>query len=111
MLDLISRHAQYIRSLQVFLYEKEGESFRFKAELRFRDESKIHIKEYFFTDGERKYAYHWADRHGVLICRWDNATHWPEISTFPHHKHTSGEVHESTETSLADVLDVITQKL
>jgi hypothetical protein len=109
MLDLIARHEQYIKSFQVLLYEQEGELFRFKAELQFRDESKLFIKEYVFRSSARKYAYHWTDPSGSLICRWDNASHWTDISTFPHHRHLSSGIHESTETSLADVLNAITK--
>jgi len=111
MLDLIARYEQYIKLFRVFLYEQEGELFRFKAELRFKDGSRIFIKEYVFKGSERKYAYHWENQVGNLICRWDNASHWPDISTFPHHKHLNGAVHESTETSLADVLNTITEKM
>jgi hypothetical protein len=94
MLDLIVRHEQFIKSFQVLLYEQEGELFRFKAELIFKDESKIFIKEYVFKGSERKYAYH-----------------WPDILTFPHHKHINSAVDASSETSLADVLEVIVKTL
>lgn len=104
MLDLIARHSRFIQSFHVSLYEQEGGSFRFKAEVTFINGSKIHIKEYLFGNRERKYAYHWTDESENLICRWDNANHWPNISTFPHHKHKDDEVVESTETSFGDVL-------
>ena len=68
---------------------------------------KLFIKEYVFENKERKYAYHWTDNAGNLICRWDNAKHWPDISTFPHHKHSGNGVSESTETSVGDVLNRI----
>ena len=48
---------------------------------------------------------------GNLICRWDNANHWPDISTSPHHKHTGNKVFESTKTSIGDVLNRISKKL
>lgn len=40
-------------------------------------------------DGLRteKYSFHWQHPDGHLICRWDNAPHHPELSTFPHHIH------------------------
>ena len=34
-----------------------------------------------------KYRFHWQDKEGKLIKRWDNAPHHPEIDTFPHHLH------------------------
>lgn len=38
-----------------------------------------------------KYRFHWQTRDGLLIKRWDNAKHHPEISTFPHHLHDGEE--------------------
>ena len=111
MLDLIAGYKRFIKSFHVSLYEQEGESLRIKAQLTFRDDSKLFIKEYVFENKERKYAYHWADTAGKLICRWDNANHWPGISTYPHHKHTGNDVFESIETSVGDVLNNICAKL
>ena len=34
-----------------------------------------------------KYRFHWQDKEGKLIKRWDNAPHHPEIDTFPHQLH------------------------
>ena len=107
MLDLIARHDPFIKSFHVFLHEKEGKSFRFKAQIVFIDNSILHIKEYIFENQERKYAYHWTNSSGDIICRWDNANHWIDILTFPHHKHIGNKVVESTEISLEDVLDNI----
>ena len=111
MLDLIAKYERFIKSFHISLYEQEGEMLRFKAQLTFTNDSKLFIKEYVFENKERKYAYHWTDKSGKLICRWDNAYHWPDISTSPHHKHTENEVFESTETSVGDVLNRIIDKL
>jgi len=111
MLDLIVRYKRFIKSFHVPLYEQEGEMFRFKAQLTFTNNSKLFIKEYVFENKERKYAYHWINTSGDLICRWDNANHWLGISTSPHHKHIGTEVFESTATSVGDVLKRISEKL
>ncbi len=94
MLDLIARYERLIKSFQVSLYEQEGEMLRFKAQLTFTNDSKLFIKEYVFENKERTYAYHWTD-----------------TSTFPHHKHTGNKIFESTETSVGDVLNRISEKL
>ena len=111
MLDLIARHKRFIKSFHVSLYEQEGEMFRFNAQLTFTNDSKLFIKEYVLENKERKYAYHWTDTSGNLICRWDNANHWPGILTCPYHKHTENEVLESTEISIGDVLNRIIEKV
>jgi hypothetical protein len=92
-------------------YDHEGNTYRFKAEITFIDDTILYVKEYLFENQERKYAYHWAAKNGDLICRWDNARHWNKLSTFPNHSHAHGKVLESAETSLEDVLREISHKL
>lgn len=31
--------------------------------------------------------FHWQDRNGALIRRWDSAPHFPDLVGFPHHIH------------------------
>lgn len=38
-----------------------------------------------------KYSFHWQDKTGKLLKRWDNAAHHPELSTSPHHVHDGAE--------------------
>jgi len=109
MLNLIKRYMPPIASYRIDRYEHEGPLLRIKLQLDFTDGSLLHLKEYRFTDGSRKYAYHWTSSDGALRVRWDNADHWPHIPTFPHHKHigTSTNVQPSTETGLESVLKYI----
>jgi hypothetical protein len=111
MLDLIARYKHLIKSFHVLLYEQERESFRLKAQVMFTDSSNLFVKEYLFENKERKYSYHCSDSLGNLICRWDNANHWVDIPTHPHHKHIGDDVFESIETSIDDVLSAICEKL
>jgi len=55
--------------------------------LNLKDGSRLDVRDYVFVNGRRKYAYHWMDGDGTLRCRWDNAPHWKDIATAPHHKH------------------------
>lgn len=34
-----------------------------------------------------RYAYHYQRANGELVFRYDNVPHYPDIKTFPHHKH------------------------
>ena len=36
-----------------------------------------------------KYRFHYMDRQGRMIFRYDNAPHHPDLTSFPHHKHIS----------------------
>ena len=57
-----------------------------------------------------KYRYHWQDKHGHLLKRWDNAPHHPEIETFPDHLHDGAEEQVVSHTSITG-LEVLQQIL
>jgi len=63
------------------------------------DDSELHIFEYVDSELNRiSYAYHLQDQAGNLVFRYDNEPHYPELPTFPHHKHvSSGGVPEASE--------------
>ena len=44
------------------------------------------------------------DENDALIFRYDNAAHFPELRSFPDHKHLPHDVVESEEPNLTDVL-------
>lgn len=83
--------------------------YYYKAELDLKGESKLYIREFISKD-EHNYSYHWQDKNGQLIIRWDNSPHHKSISTFPHHKHNP-EIAKSFETNLESVLRYIEKKL
>lgn len=87
-----------------------GEEFYYiKAKAMLKDKSTVHIREYISKE-ERLYSYHWQDRNNRLVCRWDNAPHYRQLKTFPHHKHPfEGKVEESSEIDLERVLGHIEQ--
>ena len=71
-----------------------------------QDGSRLAIRDYLFVDQSRKYAYQWMEPGGKLRRRWDNAPHWPTISTSPHHIHLpdQDEPEPSTVTDLEELL-------
>lgn len=82
-----------------------------EGELIFTDESVLHFIEFVNvkeTAEVYRYSYHYQDRNGNLIFRYDMAPHHPEIKTFPHHKHIhSNKVIEASGPALVRVLDEI----
>ena len=66
----------------------------------------INVKE---IEAERyKYSYHYQDKTGKFIFRYDMAPHHKEIKTFPHHKHLKSEkIMEAADSDLIKVLDEI----
>jgi len=104
---LVEEFSDIIADYSVFEYKRYGSAISLVAKFGFKNGSLLHIKDYLFIDGKRKYSYHWQDAQGKLITRWDNSPHHRELSTFPHHRHLSEEVAASKERTIKDVLIVI----
>ena len=111
MLDLLDKYKDIIKDYHITTYENVNTSYKLKLEIIFIDNSKLFVKEYYFNNDERKYSFHWESFSGKFLYRWDNAPHWKNIITFPHHSHTEGDVRESRITTLQDVLAFIDEKL
>ena len=60
-----------------------------------------------------KYRFHLQDADDTMIFRYDNAPHYREIPTYPHHKHVSGgdKPGESKEIGFSDVLSEIANRV
>jgi len=54
------------------------------------------------------YRFHWQDRNGALIRRWDCAPHFPLLPGFPHHIHL-GQEEEVLPGSLINALEVLAE--
>lgn len=73
--------------------QRREEEFAFiSGEIRFSDDTFLHFREYIeLKEGSAprryKYAYHYQRPDGTIIFRYDNARHFPLVSTAPHHKH------------------------
>lgn len=106
MLHLLDAHARLFKSWQVDRYEQEDDSYMLQLSAILQDDSHLSIRDYLFADGRRKYAYHWMESDGALRRRWDNAPHWPDVVTAPHHEHLPGHdmPQTSTVTSVEDLL-------
>ena len=86
-----------------------------EARVRYWDGSLLRFYEELVEDGFRlrklEYVYHYQGADEKLIFRYDNAPHYPSISTFPHHKHVGYSAEERVQPSqpprLADVLKEI----
>lgn len=109
MLRLFDERTSLFRSWHVLRYDQEGESYLLHMSATLSDGSRLEIRDYVFADGRRTYAYQWMEANNSLRRRWDNAPHWPEITTTPHHMHSPGrEMPEaSTVTNLEDLLQFI----
>ena len=50
------------------------------------------------------YRYHLQDANGRLLFRYDDTPHFPELDTFPHHKHVLDDVIRHEKPDLLNVL-------
>lgn len=109
LLDVIKQYSEIISEYDIEKFRTEASSYELLATITFLDDSVLHIKDYFFRDGSRKYAYHWQTEDGELKIRWDNARHWDSLDTFPHHKHVRNvnQVEVSEVRNLQSVLEQI----
>lgn len=93
-------------------YEDVEKSY-IRARLTLADESFLEFSEYIEqgTGDEiviTKYSYHWLDKDGKMLRRWDNTKHFPNLENFPHHVHASEtDVTSGRPTNIFEVLDEI----
>jgi hypothetical protein len=109
MLEPFDAHAALFRSWRVIRYEREGSAYLLHISALLRDNSRLDLRDYVFADGSRKYAYHWMEPDGALRRRWDNAPHWPDLATAPHHVHITdqGKPESSVITNIHDLLEFL----
>lgn len=53
------------------------------------------------------YRYHFQDTKNQLIFRYDNTPHYPNLKSFPHHKHSKREVIAVEKPSIPNVLEEV----
>lgn len=112
---LVEKYAEIIQSWSVTLLDKDGPNLRFRAQVTFIDSSVLNIRQVVIGESTFKYSYHWQDQKGSMICRWDNAEHWPKIPTYPHHRHAVNQeqiiVKESYGGDLIEVFEEIAEMI
>jgi len=80
-----------------------------EGEFWFTDESRLSFAEVKDIEliAKIKYHYHYMDNEDNLIFRYDNARHFKDLKTFPHHKHLLEKVIECSEPELINILSEI----
>ena len=61
-----------------------------RGNVLFKDDTRLHFRELVTTDPKIQrvsYTYHYQRADAALIFRYDDANHFPKLSTAPHHKH------------------------
>ena len=106
MLNIVEalRCSPAVKQVQVIDLIDEATVKYLKCRAELMDGSTLHVNESSIA-GKNKYSHHWQDAQNQLVVRWDNAPpHHPHLSTFPHHRHEGGTVHESPHIAIDEVL-------
>lgn len=86
-----------------------------RGRLKFHDDSLLDFGEVIILQNRRtvksRYAYHYQNKLGEVLFRYDNVPHYPNIITFPHHKHVGSAVEPAQVPDLNDVLQEIEQMI
>ena len=102
---LRARDDWIVRDLEVYA---NPAGVKFSAEVEFPNGSVLYVTEEWIMEPNTvqcvHYIYHYQDRKGNLIFRYDNAPHHPEVETHPEHKHVGTRVVAARRPDLADVL-------
>ncbi len=105
--ELRLKNAEIIADKSVDLREFSATEGMLLGRLLFVDGSCLEFMEYLQEENRLKYRFHLMDKEGNMVFRYDNAPHHKDVSSFPHHKHLSGNVAESEDKGIMDVLDEI----
>ncbi|MBE8993230.1 toxin TumE [Microcystis aeruginosa] len=83
--------------------------------LRFKQTHLLEINEaIIITDNYLEfldYRYHFQDEKNNLVFRYDSTPHFPNLSTFPHHKHLPNDVISCHKPEITQVLTEATELL
>lgn len=114
---LDSLRARLILSAAVtsFHYHQEetvGDVGYFRVRCALTDGSELQLIERFRAIDNaiavEKYSFHWQSNDGTPICRWDNAPHHRNLTTFPHHLH-EGEASAVKAHAPVDVFAILSE--
>ncbi|MBS3764000.1 MAG: hypothetical protein KGZ25_11940 [Planctomycetes bacterium] len=113
LLEIKKRYSDLILDVTVERFRHEVGSHELIAILHLRDGSNLHIRDYRFYDGTRKYSYHWESDSGDFLGRWDNAPHWPELESYPHHFHEANRdnVTDSEVRNLDSLCEIVRERI
>ncbi|MDO8752449.1 MAG: DUF6516 family protein [Anaerolineales bacterium] len=102
-----------ISGLTIVPQRREDEFAFISGEIKFSDGTYLYFREYVelkegYAPRRYKYAYHYQRGDETVIFRYDNARHFPDLLSAPHHKHIGeNEVVAANAPDLESVLKEI----
>lgn len=95
----IEQHIDYDFDLSLGVLFAEGRVVFYNGDILEFTES--------ITPDRYRYRYQYLKGNGNLIFRYDNIPYYPEIPTFPDHKHYPNKVVESEPINLKEIVEEI----
>lgn len=104
ILDALSS-SEIVEEIEVMILVQEPGRQALRAAAKLEGGYVLFINEALGRD-VRRYSYH-IQKEDKMVRRWDNAPHWPDMKTFPHHLHieSNKNVSECQEVLIGDVLN------
>jgi hypothetical protein len=100
-----------LERVNVECYEEEVLTFsrvNLRIRVRFLKGHLLEVNEAIFMEADQMkhlgYRYHFQDQQNNLIFRYDNTPHFPNLKTFPHHKHLNKKIEASTRPQILNVI-------
>jgi hypothetical protein len=79
-----------------------------RVRIRFTNGYLLELNESAIREGENinylGYRYHFQDEKNNLIFRYDNTPHFPELESFPNHKHSPSAVISTQKPSIVEAI-------
>ena len=105
----------YVKIERLDFDELPGRQGIIEGRLKFHNGSLLEFDEVIILRNEEivklRYAYHYQDESAEIIFRYDNAPHYPNILTYPHHKHIGSAVEPAQVPDLSEILREIEQMI
>lgn len=105
----------YVEIERLGFDELPGRQGIIEGRLKFHDGSLLEFDEVIILRNEQivklRYAYHYQNELAEIIFRYDNAPHYPNMLTYPHHKHVGSAVEPAQVPDLGEVLLEIEQMI
>lgn len=109
-----SRWGLYVEQLRIQLLNAGSEAL-IVGRIRFWDDSLLYFREELVernvTTVRTDYVYHYQSASGALLFRYDRSPHYPEINTFPHHKHVTVGGNELVEPARSPTLSEVLREI
>ena len=102
---------QNLDDVYIERYEEEiltSDRVNLRVRVRFTDGHLLELNEAVMVDSgsirNLGYRYHFQNGKSNLVFRYDNTPHYPDLKTYPHHKHLTNDVIPSQKPSITAVV-------